>query len=339
MQITSHSCVAWLAALTFVPAAFLAQDAKTTMKAVRFHEFGKADVLVYEDAPKPEAKAGEVLVRIHAAGVNPVDWKARAGGLKSLNPTLPQIPGFDVAGVVESVGADVKRFKKGDEVYSYISLKHAGAYAEFVAIPESEVALKPKKIDFVHAAGVPLAALTAWQALFDTAGLKEGQTVLIHAGSGGVGHFAVQLAKAKGAKVIATASARNLEFLNELGADQVIDYTTQKFEELVKDVDVVLDPIGGDTLERSYQVVKSGGFIVSIVGPPDKTKLAARDLRGAGILVTPNAKELAEISELIDAGKVKPTVSEVIPLANAKHAHELSETGHTRGKIVLSVVE
>jgi NADPH:quinone reductase-like Zn-dependent oxidoreductase len=341
MQITLHprrlstlfSFTAMLAAL------YVAQDARTTMKAVRFHEFGKADVLVYEDAPKPEAKAGEVLVRVRAAGVNPVDWKIRAGGLKAINPSLPQIPGFDVAGVVESVGADVKRFKKGDEIYSYLSLKRGGAYAEFVTIPESDVAFKPKQIDFVHAGAVPLAALTAWQALFDTAGLKEGQTVLIHAGSGGVGHFAVQLAKAKGAKVIATASEHNLAFLKELGADQAIDYANQKFEELVKDVDVVFDPIGGDTLERSYGIVKSGGFIVSIVGQPDKTKLAAHGLRGAGILVAPNAKELAEIAALIDAGKVKPVVSEILPLANAKHAHELSETGHTRGKIVLQVGE
>jgi NADPH:quinone reductase-like Zn-dependent oxidoreductase len=247
--------------------------------------------------------------------------------------------GFDVSGVVESVGKGVERFKVGDLVFSYLPISSGGAYAEYVVAPETAVAAKPKSIDHVHAAAVPLAALTAWQALFDKAGLKAGQTVLIHAGSGGVGHFAVQLAKAKGAKVIATSSAKNLDFLEELGADQAIDYKTQKFEELVKDVDVVLDPIGGETLARSYQVVKPGGFLVSIVEPPSPEKLEARGIRGAVFLVQPDAKELAEIGALIEAGKVKPVVSETYPLADARKAQESSQTGHARGKIVLVVVK
>ena len=316
---------------------FAQEASPPTMKAIRFHEFGEAKVLVHEDVPKPEAKAGEVLVRVRAAGVNPVDWKIRSGGLKSMSPKLPQIPGFDVAGVVASVGAGVERFKVGDEVFSYMSLRRGGGYAEFVAIPEGEVASKPKKADFVHAAAVPLAALTAWQALFDHADLKEGQTVLVHGGAGGVGHFAVQLAKAKGAKVIATGSEKNLAFLKELGADQVIDYRAQKFEEHVRDVDVVLDSIGDDTLARSYQVLKKGGFVVSIVAQPDQAKLAELGLRGAVFLVQPNPAQLAEIAALIDAGKVVPVVSETLPLAEAKRAHELSQAGHTRGKIVLRI--
>lgn len=307
-----------------------------TMKAVRLHEYGGADRLKYEDAPRPAPGPGEVLVRVSAAGVNPVDWKIRSGMLKIPIP-MPAILGYDVSGVVESAGAEVKGFKAGDEVYSYMSITHGGGYAEYVAIPESQVARKPKSIDHVHAAGVPLAALTAWQAMFDTAGLKPGQTVLIHAGAGGVGHFAVQLAKAKGARVIATASEKNHEFLKGLGADQVIDYRTQKFEELAKDVDVVFDMIGGDTLERSYQVVKPGGFLVSIVQPPAPDKLKERGIRGTIFLVQPSAAQLTEIAALIDAGKVKPHVSETFPLQEAAKAQEKSEAGQTRGKIVLQV--
>ncbi len=308
-----------------------------TMKAVRIHEFGKPGVLVYEDAPRPQAGPGEVLVSIHAAGVNPVDWKIRSGMFRGMNAPMPMILGFDISGVVESVGADVQQFRQGDEVFAYMSLRRGGGYAEFVAVPEGELAIKPKSIDHVHAAGVPLAGLTAWQALFDTAGLKEGQTVLIHGGAGGVGHFAVQMARARGAKVIATASAPNHEFLKSIGADQCIDYRTQKFEEHVKDVDVVLDTIGGDTQARSFQVLKPGGYLVSIVQPPDPELLAQHEIKGRVILVQPNGKQLAEIAALVDQGKVKPHVSETVPLRDAAHAHIQSQGGHTRGKIVLKV--
>ena len=205
--------------------------------------------------------------------------------------------------------------------------------------PESELARKPKSIDFVHAAGVPLAALTAYQALFDKAGLKEGQSVLIHAGAGGVGHFAIQLAKAKGAKVYATASENHLAFLKELGADVTIDYKTQKFEDVAKDMDVVLDSIGGETQARSLGCLKKGGYLVSIVAPPDQKKLEELGLKGSIMLVTPNVKELDEIGALIEAKKLKCVVSETVPLAEAKRAHELSEGGHTQGKIVLEVVK
>jgi NADPH:quinone reductase-like Zn-dependent oxidoreductase len=311
--------------------------ATATMKAVRIHEFGGPEVLKYEDAPKPSAGKGEILVRVSAAGVNPVDWKIRHGRGKDTKPDAPMILGYDVAGVVESVGEGAKMFKPGDEVFAYLSLMHGGGYAEYVAIPEQNAAKKPEKIDAVHAAAVPVAGLTAYQALFDTAALKPGQTVLIHGAAGGVGHFAVQLAKSVGAKVIATGSATSADFLKELGADQVIDYKTQKFEEIVKDVDVVLDTIGGDTLARSYGVVKSGGIIVSIVEKPAADKAKEKGIRAVNILVKPNGSQLSEIAKLIDAGKVKPHVSHTFALEEAAKAHELSEAGHTRGKIVLKV--
>src|SRR5689334_11206799 len=208
-----------LALLALSSLALLQEKSAPTMKAVRMHDYGKADVLVYEDAPRPEPKANEVLVKVHAAGVNPVDWKIRSGGFNRAKGGLPRILGGEIAGTVESCGADVKGFKPGDEVWALLPLMRMGGYAEYALVAESDLAKKPKALDFVHAAGVPLAALTAYQALFDKAGLKEGQSVLIHAGAGGVGHFAIQLAKAKGAKVYATASAGNLAFLKELGAD------------------------------------------------------------------------------------------------------------------------
>jgi len=313
------------------------RDAPPTMKAIRYHERGDVDVLKLEDVPRPEPAAGELLVRVHAAGVNPVDWKIRAG--KFPVGGLPAIPGLDVAGVVETVGEGVEAFAVGDAVYSYLPLGKGGAYAEFAAIPADTTAKAPEKIDLVHAAAVPLAALTAWQALFDHAELKQGQTVLIHGGSGGVGHFAVQLAKEAGATVIATASARNHEFLKKLGADRVIDYRTQRFEELVSDVDVVFDLIGGDTQERSFGVLKKGGFLVSIVGAPSTKKLEEHGVRGVGFLVKPDGGQLDELTKRIDAGKLVPEVSLVLPLADAARAHEQSETGHTRGKIVLRVVD
>ncbi len=334
-MLTAGAGFAVLLALTLGQAA--GQQNESTMKAVRYHAYGGPEVLRYEDAPRPAPGEGEVLVRVHAAGVNPVDWKIRQGGFKMPGQSFPQIPGFDLAGTVEAVGAGVERFIPGDGVIGYLSLRRGGAYAEFASVPQDELAPMPQ-IDFVRAAAVPLAALTAWQALFDTAGLESGETVLIHAGAGGVGHFAVQLAKSRGAKVIATASERNHEFLKRIGADQTIDYKEQRFEELVHDVDVVLDSIGGETRTRSYQVLKQGGFLVSIVGAPPPKELEAHGLRGAGILVQPNAKQLSEIAALIEAGKLKPEVSEVLPLCEAARAHELSQGGHTRGKIVLQVV-
>lgn len=309
------------------------------MKAVRAHDYGGAEVLKYEDAPRPEPADDEILVRVFAAGVNPVDAKVRAGMFKQPGAKLPLVPGYDISGVVEKTGANAAKFKAGDEVYAYVSLQRGGAYAEYAIAKESELAAKPKTLTHEQAAAVPLAALTAWQALIEKAKMTEGQTVLIHGGSGGVGSFAVQIAKARGAKVIATASAANQEFLKELGADQTIDYRAQKFEEVAKDVAVVLDTVAGETLRRSYDVVKKGGFIVSVLEPPNKAELEKRGIRGTVFLVQPNAEQLAEIAQLLDAKKVKSFVSQTFPLAEASKAHTAIETGHTRGKIVLRVVE
>lgn len=317
----------------------VATSAVSTMKAIRIHQYGGADVLKYEDAPRPEPQADEILIRVMAAGVNPVDAAIRQGRFNAASNALPLIPGMDVAGVVEKVGAKIAKFKAGDAVYAYLSFKEQGGYAEFAIAKENEVALKPKVITYEQAAAVPLAATTAWQALIDTAKLQAGQTVLIHGGSGGVGSFAIQIAKARGAKIIATASTPNQDLLKQLGADQAIDYTTTKFEEVVKDVDVVLDAVRTDALARSYGVVKKGGIIVSITGRPDSAEVAKRGIRGESLMAHPDAKVLEELSKLIEAKKLTPIVSQVLPLSEAAKAHEMIETSHTRGKIVLKVAD
>lgn len=306
-----------------------------TMKAVRIHEYGGPDVLQYEDAPRPEPKSGELLVKVYAAGINPVDWKLRTGNLKERWPLpLPFILGFDVAGTIEALGDDENGWQVGDAVYASVE---SGGYAEYVAFKTELAAAKPKTLDFVQAAAVPVAALTAWQALFDHGGLTAGQTVLIHGGSGGVGSFAIQFAKEKGAHIITTGSARNHEFLKGLGADDVIDYNAVKFEEVVKDADVVFDTVGGDTQQRSWQTLKPGGILVSVVGPPDPKVAEAHGVRSAFFSARKSAEQLSEIGGLIDAGKVKVIMDTVLPLAEASKAHELSQEGHTRGKIVLKV--
>ncbi|MDQ6861439.1 MAG: NADP-dependent oxidoreductase [Verrucomicrobiota bacterium] len=308
------------------------------MKAVRVDEFGGLDAMRYEDAPRPEPGEDEILIRVMAAGVNPVDAALRSGkSARMLGTKLPLIPGLDVAGFVEMSGANVTKFKPGDAVYACLSVRRAGGYAEFAIAKESEASLKPKGITFEGAAAMPVAAGSAWQALVDMAKVGAGQTVLIHGGSGGVGSFAIQIAKARGAKVIATASGGNQDFLKQLGADQTIDYNAQKFEEVVKEVDVVLDSVGGETLERSYGVVKKGGMIVSLVEPPDKAQLEARGIRGMAMMATPDTNLLDELAKLIETKKLKPVVTKVYPLAEAAKAQEAIETGHTRGKIVLRV--
>ncbi len=309
-----------------------------TIKAVRLHSFGGPEVLVLEEMPLPQAGVGEVLIRVHAAGVNPLDWKARAGHVKAWLPhRLPLIPGWDVSGIVEEVASDVTAFKVGDSVYGMLDFMRDGAYAEYVAARTLNLALKPNSIDYTQAAAVPLAALTAWQSLFEVAGLKSGQTVLIHGAAGGVGHFAVQLAKWKEAKVIVTVSAGNENFLRELGADEVIDYRNIKFEKAVHDVDVVLDTIGGDTQLRSWHVLKRGGILVATLGISSPEAARDHGVRGEGVMVHPDAAQLTQIAVLIDAGTLKPVVSTILPLAEAARAHELSQTGHVRGKIVLQV--
>src|ERR1700730_8940744 len=316
------------------------QSAEPTMKAIVIHEYGGPEVLMYGDVPRPEPKEDQILVRVIAAGVNPVDEAARSErSAKFFGITLPFIPGYDIAGIVEKTGGKITKFKTGDAVYAYLSLKKGGGYAEYAVASEVEAGAKPKSISFVEAAGVPVVALTAWQALIDTAKLSAGQTVLIHGGSGGVGTFAIQIGKARGAKVIATASTPNQDFLKQLGADETIDYTTTKFESVAKDVDVVIDSVGKDTLARSYRVVKKGGFIVTLVARPDQAELTKHQIRGAALNVEPNSEELAEIGKLIDEQKIKVIVSQTLPLSEAVNAQQQADTGHTRGKIVLRVAD
>jgi NADPH:quinone reductase-like Zn-dependent oxidoreductase len=310
------------------------------MKAIVIHAYGGPEVLKLEDVARPEPKEDEILIRVIAASVNPVDVAIRKGHLaRIIGDKLPLIPGMDAAGVVEKAGAKMSKFKTGDPVYAFFTLASEGGYGEFVVAKEDEVAPKPKSLTYAQAAAVPAAGSTAWKALVETANLSGGQTVLIHGGSGGVGHFAIQIAKARGARVIATASTANQDFLKQMGADMAIDYTKSKFEDIAKDIDVVLDAVGEDTLKRSYGVVKKGGIIVSIVDDPDKAALDAHGIRGVSIRTDPKASVLEELTRLIDAKKVTPVVSQVLPLSEVVKAHEQIATRHTRGKIVLKVAE
>ncbi|MDQ7918463.1 NADP-dependent oxidoreductase [Mesonia sp. MT50] len=302
------------------------------MKAIQMKEYGDESVLNYTDVERPEPKADEILVKIHAASVNPVDWKIRDGKGEKFGMKLPLILGADFAGAVEEMGAEIKEFKKEDEVYGKILI---GCYAEYVIVKEGELSKKPKNLDYEKAASIPMGALTSWQAIFETAKLKSGQKILIHAASGGVGSMAVQLAKAKGAYVIGTASGSNKDFVKGLGADEFIDYTSTNFEDVVSDVDVVYDTIGGDTQKRSFQVLKEGGFLVSLVEDPSKELLKKYKVEGKVIASVANAEQLEEITQLIEEGKVKTHVEKVFPLSEAKKAQKLSKEGHVRGKIIL----
>lgn len=312
-----------------------------SMKAVRIHDYGGPEVLVIEEAPRPTAGENEVLVRIHAAAVNPVDCAIRAGYAQGwFQHFMPRILGGDASGVVEAVGPGVTSFKPGDAVYTRTNLVRDGTYAEYVVANTSEVASKPRSLDFNQAAAVPHAFLTAWQTMVNTANIQPGQTVLIHGAAGGVGHFAVQIAKLRGAKVIGTASDKNIAFLKQIGVDQAIDYNQTRFEDVVHDMDVVLDNVGGDTLDRSYGVLKPGGLLMSIVQPPDPEKAAAHGVRAEMVAASPQTETvLAEAAKLIDAGKIKPEVSKLLPLSEIRQAHALSESRHTRGKIVVQVLQ
>ena len=311
-----------------------------TMRAVCIYAYGGPEVLVYEDAPCPRPRDGEVLIRVHAAGINPIDWKMREGRYQDMIPTtLPLVPGWDVSGVVESIGRGVSRFAVGDEVFSRPDVSRDGSYAEYIVIRESEVALKPKSIDHVHAAALPFAGLTAWQALVEAGAVSAGQRVLVHGAAGGVGHLAVQLGKWKGAHVIGSASQRNHEFLRALGVDQVVEYPEERFEEWVQPVDVVLDTVGGDTQDRSWKVLKRDGILVSIVSPPSAKTAEEHGVRQAFVMSEANSAQLAEISKLVVAEKLKAIVETILPLSDATRGQELSERGHVRGKIVLRVIE
>ncbi len=291
------------------------------MQAVVAHEYGAPDVLKLERIQRPEPNDDEALVRVIASSVNPADPLTLSGKYaKEFGTHLPLIPGYDIAGVVEKTGANVTRLKVGDAVYGYPTF--GGGWADYVTVKEWEVAAKPKSLNFVEAAAVPMGALTAWQALVDEAKLQPGQTILIHGGSGG-----------------ATASTANQEVLKQLGADVAVDYTKTKFEDVAKDVDAVLDPVGKETLARSYGVVKKGGIVMSLVARPDPAEIQKHEIRGAGISAHADADDLTEIAQLIDAGKIKPIVTEVLPLRDAVKAQQKAATHHTRGKVVLRVAE
>jgi NADPH:quinone reductase-like Zn-dependent oxidoreductase len=308
------------------------------MKAIVAHEYGGPEVLKFEEVSRPEPKENEALVRVIASGVNPADPLTLSGKYaREFGTHLPLIPGYDIAGIVERTGAKITKLEVGDAIYGYPTF--GGGWAEYVSVTEGEVAAKPASLSFTEAAAVPMGVLTAWQALVDVAQLRAGQTILIHGGSGGVCGFAVQIAKARGARVIATASTANQDLLKQLGADVAIDYTKTRFEEIAKDVDAVLDPIGKETLARSYGVVKKGGIVMSLVARPDPVELEKRGIRGAAISVHPDAEDLAEIAHLIDAGKIKPIVTKVLPLSEAIAAQRQAATHHTRGKVVLRIAD
>ena len=309
------------------------------MKAIRIHNYGDLNTLSYEDAPQPEAGPGDVRIRVHAAAVNPVDWKIRAGYLAGMLPhQMPLTLGWDVSGVVDQIGSDVAHLSVGDAVYSRPDISRNGSYAEYMVVRATEVAAKPRTLSHNEAAGVPLAGLTAWQTLFDFAQIKKGERVLIHAGAGGVGSFAIQFAKWVGAHVTATASATNEELVRGLGADVFVDYRSQKFEEVVAKVDVVFDTIGGDTQARSIPLLKKGGRLYSVVATPDAELLGSVGASGGFVMVQPNSEQLSRIAALVDDGVVRVVIDSVFPLSQARSAHEKSETGRAKGKIVLEVV-
>ena len=333
------------------------------MKAVRQHEFGGPEVLCYEDAPIPELKPGELLVHVHAVGLNPPDWYLR-DGYKTLPPewqpkvSFPLILGTDVSGVVEAVADNVNGFSVRDEVYSMVRFPsgfagHSKAYAEYVSVPASEVALKPTGIDYVHAAGAPMSLLTAWQYMIELGhDVKnplqphkhepvplDGETVLVNGAAGGVGHFAVQLAKWKGARVIAVASGKNEKFLRELGADEFIDYTKIKPEDVVRDVDLVIDAVGGPTSGRFLRILKRGGALFPIfpLGFSGAEEAERLGVTVSATQVNSNGPQLAELARLLDAGTVRVAIDSTYPLADARKAHERATQGHIQGKIVLTV--
>ncbi|MFD4135341.1 NADP-dependent oxidoreductase [Streptomyces goshikiensis] len=309
------------------------------MKAAVINQYGQVrDVVRVTDVPVPAIGPRDVLIEVRAAGVNPVDHLIVKGFLSTGEPSRPLVIGNELAGVVTQVGAEVTRFAVGDEVFSRVDPRVGGAFAEYVAVDESLIAAKPSRLTFEEAASLPLVALTALQALTEQADVRSGTRVLIHGGAGGVGSAAVQIAKQLGAEVVATAGSGSVELVRELGADRVIDYRTQKFEEVVSDVDVVLDTIGGETQERSFGVLKSGGTLVSIVAVPDaEIKKARWNVEARSFFMRPQGEQLAHLAGLVESGQLRPIVETVFPLDEASEALQKVERGGARGKTVISV--
>ena len=309
------------------------------MKAVRIHRFGPPEVISLDDLPKPEPGRGEVVVRVKAAGIGPWDALIRSG--KSvLQQSLPLILGSDLSGEVDSVGAGVAKLKVGDEVFGVTNERFTGAYAEYAVAKAGMLAPKPKCLNYTHAASIPVVAVTAWQMVFDLAQVSSGQAVLVHGGAGNVGGYAVQLAKRAGAMVIATASVKNDSYVRRLGADGVIDYRARRFEERVKDIDAVLDTVGGETLDRSYGVLKRGGIVVSSAAQPSRERAEQHGVREIFFLVQVTTERLKAIGEMLDAGTLRSEVGEVLWLDEARRGHEMLEGApHHRGKIVIKVAD
>ncbi len=308
------------------------------MKAVQINSFGDRSVLELNDNVEvPTPTETEVLIKVKSASVNPVDWKIREGYLQGmLNHPLPLTLGWDVSGEVVAVGGQVTELKIGDAVYSRPDIMKQGSYAEYMTVAAAEVAIKPNALSWQQAAGVPLAGLTAWQALFDIANLESGERVLIHAGSGAVGQFAIQLAKLRGAYVYTTTSAKNTDLVLGLGADEAIDYHTVDFSEL-KGLDVVFDTIGGDTQAKSYKTLKKGGRLVSITDNPDEAVAAEHSVTASFCFVQPSSDQLAQLADIADAGDLKVNIDSEFGLDQVADAHERSETGRAQGKIIINV--
>ena len=299
------------------------------MHAVVIHETGPPDVLQYQEIERPEPGDGEVLIRVRAASVNPTDWKSRRGMGED---ALPAVLGKDVSGTVEVSRTDA--FAEGDDVFGMAA---SGGYAEFATASADVIARKPAALSHEQAAAIPVAGMTAWQALFDRGGLESGQIALIAGAAGGVGHFAVQFAKVTGARTIGTGSARNREFVLGLGADEYVDYTAQDVADVVRDADVALDAVGGETTASLVPAVRPGGILVTIASAPPEDAAGERGVRAELLIMSPDSDQLARIADLVGAGDVRVEIAEVLPLAEVARAHELSESGHTRGKIILTV--
>ncbi|HEY8969901.1 MAG TPA: NADP-dependent oxidoreductase [Puia sp.] len=306
------------------------------MKAIQIHSYGGPEVLKVEEVARPQVSSHDVLIKVYASGVNPVDWKAREGYMKH---SLPFIPGWDVSGVVEETGPAVKNFKKGDAVYSRPDMKGNGSYAEYVVAKDTEMGHKPATVDHITAAAIPLAGLTAWQGLFTHGKLQPGQRLLILGASGGVGSLAVQFAKWKGAYVIGTTSEPNLSFVRELGADEAIDYHKRGYENLITHVDMVFDTIGGEAQKNTLRLLRPGGILVTTLKIEDAAAFEKKGVRITGMMAQANQDDLESIARLVDEGKVRPAIQKVFPLEKAADASRLSQEGHVRGKIVLRVRE
>ena len=307
--------------------------ADSTMQAVRIHEYGGPETLAFEKAPRPQPAPDQVLIKLKAAGVNPTDFVTRAGAYKQFMPIeFPWTPGLEGAGVIEAAGANISTFKPGQEVFGIV----IGGYAEFALAGAKDIQLKPKNLTFEQAASIPMGALTAWGAVFDAANVVTGQRVLVHGAAGGVGGYAVQLARWKGAHVIGTASAGNLDFVRSLGAELALDYNAAPFETLVRDMDAVIDTVGGDLIERSLKVLRPDGIFVTVSGRPDPEAAKAQGVRAVGGRRSAT-ENLAQISELIESKKIVTSVGKVFPLRRARQAQELSQTRHGRGRIILQI--